>query len=171
MPLADAKVGIMTHSFLYGTAVFEGIRAYWNEDQGQLYLLKLREHFERILDSSQDPADGPGLHASTSWSTSPSSSCAATATARTPTSGRRVYKSTEAIGVKLHDVECRLNILAIPFGDYIATDRGISVRHRLLAAHRRPVHPVARQDRRLVRQPGVLQDGGACSTATTRPSC
>ena len=52
----------MTHSFLYGTAVFEGIRAYWNEEQGQLYLLKLREHYERIVDSVEDPADGPGLH-------------------------------------------------------------------------------------------------------------
>jgi hypothetical protein len=26
-PLSEAKVSIMTHSFLYGTAVFEGIRA------------------------------------------------------------------------------------------------------------------------------------------------
>ena len=46
--LRDAKVSIMTHSFMYGTAVFEGIRAYWNEDQGVLYGLKLREHMERI---------------------------------------------------------------------------------------------------------------------------
>jgi len=29
-PLADAKVSVMTHAFLYGTATFEGIRAYWN---------------------------------------------------------------------------------------------------------------------------------------------
>ena len=30
----------MTHAFMYGTAVFEGIRAYWNAEQGQLYGLK-----------------------------------------------------------------------------------------------------------------------------------
>src|SRR5688572_1234474 len=59
-PLADAKVGIMTHSFLYGTAVFEGIRAYWNEEQGQLYLLRLREHYERIRDSSKILLMDPG---------------------------------------------------------------------------------------------------------------
>ncbi len=53
VPLADAKVGVMTHAFMYGTAVFEGIRGYWNEDQGQLYLLKLREHYERIVDSAK----------------------------------------------------------------------------------------------------------------------
>ena len=64
-PLADAKVGIMTHSFLYGTAVFEGIRAYWNEEQGQLYLLKLRDALPAHRRLVEDPADGPGLHAST----------------------------------------------------------------------------------------------------------
>ena len=48
VPLADAKVSIMTHAFMYGTAVFEGIRAYWNAEQGVLYGLKLREHMERI---------------------------------------------------------------------------------------------------------------------------
>ena len=36
-----------------------------------------------------------------------------------------MYKSAEAIGVRLHNVDCKLNILAIPFGDYIATDTGI----------------------------------------------
>ncbi len=37
-----------------------------------------------------------------------------------------VYKSDEAIGVKLHDLQSRLNLISIPFGDYIATDRAIS---------------------------------------------
>ena len=32
--MRDAKVSIMTHAFMYGTATFEGIRAYWNADQG-----------------------------------------------------------------------------------------------------------------------------------------
>jgi branched-chain amino acid aminotransferase len=43
-PLADAKVNVMTHAFLYGTATFEGIRAYWNAEQGELYALKLDQH-------------------------------------------------------------------------------------------------------------------------------
>ena len=41
VPLAEARIPIMTHGFLYGTATFEGIRAYWNEEQEQLYGLKL----------------------------------------------------------------------------------------------------------------------------------
>ncbi len=51
VPMADAKVSIMTHAFMYGTATFEGIRAYWNEEQGVLYGLKLREHVERLRQS------------------------------------------------------------------------------------------------------------------------
>ena len=41
VPLSEAKIPVMTHGFLYGTATFEGIRAYWNEEQEQLYVLKL----------------------------------------------------------------------------------------------------------------------------------
>ena len=48
IPMRDAKVSIMTHAFMYGTAVFEGIRAYWNEEQGTLHGLFIREHMERI---------------------------------------------------------------------------------------------------------------------------
>jgi branched-chain amino acid aminotransferase len=59
-PLAEAKVSIMTHAFLYGTAVFEGIRGYWNADDEQLYLLKARPHFERIVDSSKILLMHPG---------------------------------------------------------------------------------------------------------------
>src|SRR6266849_3731696 len=46
--LADAHVSLATHAFNYGTGVFEGIRAYWNASHEQLYVLHLREHFERI---------------------------------------------------------------------------------------------------------------------------
>lgn len=47
----DAKISVMTHAFMYGTAVFEGIRAYWNEEKQKLYALHVREHLERIVNS------------------------------------------------------------------------------------------------------------------------
>jgi branched-chain amino acid aminotransferase len=50
-PLAEAKVSIATHALQYGTGVFEGIRAYWNPAQEQLYVFRLREHFERMARS------------------------------------------------------------------------------------------------------------------------
>jgi branched-chain amino acid aminotransferase len=124
-PLAEAKVSVMTHSFLYGTAVFEGIRAYWNEAHGQLYLLKAREHFERIIDSSKILMMDPGYSVDEMVALTIEllrrnayrEDCYVRAT---------TYKSDEAIGVKLHDLQARLNLLSIPFGDYIATDRAIA---------------------------------------------
>ncbi|MGH2533730.1 MAG: branched-chain amino acid transaminase [Thermomicrobiales bacterium] len=32
-------------------AVFEGIRAYWNDDQGEIYVFRLRDHLERLMRS------------------------------------------------------------------------------------------------------------------------
>ena len=49
VPLAEAKVGIMTHALHYGTGAFEGIRGNWNADDGKMYIFKLREHYERML--------------------------------------------------------------------------------------------------------------------------
>lgn len=47
----DARVHVMTTAFKYGACVFEGLRAYWNEEQGELYGFRLREHFQRLVES------------------------------------------------------------------------------------------------------------------------
>lgn len=49
VPIEKANINIKTNSFHYGTAVFEGIRAYWNEEHQQLYLLFAREHYQRLI--------------------------------------------------------------------------------------------------------------------------
>src|SRR5215470_9331947 len=51
VPMGEAKVSIATHALHYGTACFEGIRGYWNAEHEQLYLLKMREHYERMANS------------------------------------------------------------------------------------------------------------------------
>ena len=53
VPLPEAKIGVMTHAFNYGTAVFEGVRGNWNEEHGELYLFKLRDHVRRIRQSAK----------------------------------------------------------------------------------------------------------------------
>jgi len=45
--------GVTVPAFMYGTATFEGIRAYWNEEQEQLYLLKALPHFKRMANSAK----------------------------------------------------------------------------------------------------------------------
>src|SRR5438132_462291 len=44
----DARLGLMTHALHYGTGVFEGIRGYWNPEHEQLFVLRLREHYKRL---------------------------------------------------------------------------------------------------------------------------
>lgn len=51
VPYAEAKVHVMTPALKYGAAVYEGIRAYWNADQEQLYVFRLMEHSKRLLNS------------------------------------------------------------------------------------------------------------------------
>ncbi len=124
VPLSEAKLPIMTHGFLYGTATFEGIRAYWNEEQEQLYGLKLLQHYQRLHRSAKVLLMKPPV--------SPEELVALTVDLLRRNGFRQdtyirptLYKSTEAIGVRLHNLEERLLIFAVPFGEYIAIDRGI----------------------------------------------
>jgi branched-chain amino acid aminotransferase len=47
VPLAEARVSILTHALHYGTGVFEGIRAYWSEDQKEIFVVRPRDHYAR----------------------------------------------------------------------------------------------------------------------------
>lgn len=126
VPLKDAKVSIMTHAFMYGTAVFEGIRAYWNEDQGKLYGLKLREHMERIrrnagmlLMNDLPPVDELVRIVT---ETIRRNNFRSDAYIRPV-----VYKSGLSIGVRLHKLPHDLCVLAVPFGNYVDVDKGIRI--------------------------------------------
>ena len=44
--LSEATVPVTTHALHYGTAAFEGIRAYWNGDN--LYVFRLTDHIRRL---------------------------------------------------------------------------------------------------------------------------
>src|SRR5437763_13746618 len=51
VPVEHGMISVRTHGFAYGTGCFEGIRGYWNESEQQVYLFRLREHYERLLRS------------------------------------------------------------------------------------------------------------------------
>jgi branched-chain amino acid aminotransferase len=125
VPLRDANVSIMTHAFMYGTAVFEGVRAYWNADHEQLYVLKAREHIERIRNSSKVLFMDEGLPSVDEWVGLIVELCRRNGFRQDAYIRPSVYKSTEAIGVRLHALAHDFYIVATPFGAYIDTDTGI----------------------------------------------
>jgi branched-chain amino acid aminotransferase len=51
VPIADAKVSIMSQVVNYGIGAFGGIRAYWNAEQQQLNVFRLNDHLRRLLNS------------------------------------------------------------------------------------------------------------------------
>ena len=51
LPKAESLVSVDTPAFKYGAMVFEGIRAYWNETQEQLFVFRLGDHCARLEDS------------------------------------------------------------------------------------------------------------------------
>jgi branched-chain amino acid aminotransferase len=53
VPYADAKVHVLSVVVKYAAAVFEGIRAYHNEKTGKLYIFRLQEHLDRLLESAK----------------------------------------------------------------------------------------------------------------------
>ena len=123
VPLAEAKVSVMTHAFNYGTGVFEGIRAYWNDSDEQLYVFLLRPHYERFLNSCRVLMLDIGYSAD--------ELCALTLELlrqenhRTDTYIRPLaYKASEGIGVRLHDLEADFTVFAVPYGKYIESDEG-----------------------------------------------
>ena len=124
--LGEANVSIMTHAFMYGTAVFEGIRAYWNADQGQLYALRVREHMERIRNSAKILLM-PDLPSADQLTAEALEVLRRNRFRQDAYVRPSFYKSTQAIGVKLHGLDHRYYILALPFGDYVDTAVGVRV--------------------------------------------
>ncbi len=124
VPLEEAKIGIRTHAFLYGTACFEGIRGNWNADDGLIYLFRLREHYQRLRMSCRILRIGLPY--------SDDELCDLT----TELVGRSAYtedvyirpiayKSEEAIGPRMHDIADDFLIFVMPFGPYLDADKGI----------------------------------------------
>ena len=120
VPLAEAKIGVMTHALHYGTALFEGIRGNWNSEQQQMYIFRLKEHYERLqkgcrlLRITVPPVD---------------ELCRITVQLAEKCGFREdiyirplAYKSSEALGVRLHDLEDDFLVFAIPWGRYLDMD-------------------------------------------------
>jgi len=118
IPLADAKISVMTNFMHYGTGVFEGIRVNWNEEKKQSYIFCLREHYERLhLGCKVLKMDPPY---------SVDEMCRITVELVEKCGFKEniyirplAYKSTEGLGVRLHGLECDFLVFAFPWGPYL----------------------------------------------------
>ena len=124
VPLRDANINVMTHGFNYGTAVFEGIRAYWNADEEQLFALELIAHYTRIRASARllmmEVRQSPEELAEITVDLLRRDGLREDVYVRPI-----VYKSSETIGVRLHNLDSDITIFGVPFGQYIDTEGGI----------------------------------------------
>jgi branched-chain amino acid aminotransferase len=120
----DARLGLMTHALHYGTAVFEGIRAYWNAKHEQLYLLQPTPHFERMRRSANV------MRMILPYSTEQLVNFTLDVLRRNEFKSDvyvrpLLYASSEEIGVRLHNLTHSFFIYAIPFGNYVEIEAGI----------------------------------------------
>ena len=121
-----ATIPVRTHAFLYGTSVFEGIRAYYNKDENQLYAFRVKEHYERLLRSAK-----------VMWMQSPYSLeeyCKITKKLLRKNEYKTdvyirptLYKSSQKVGPTLTDNEDSFLIFTTPLGDYFDAERGLKL--------------------------------------------
>jgi branched-chain amino acid aminotransferase len=117
VPYSDVKFGVLTHAMNYGTAVFGGLRAYWNDDEKQLFVFRPQDHFRRFLQSAKLlcmdlPVSGDDLVGGL--------------VELIRTEGHKedlyirplAFYSDEIIGVKVHDLHAETSIVVLPFGAY-----------------------------------------------------
>ena len=124
IPLADAKISIMTHAFNYGTGTFEGIRGYWSAAEEQLYVFRMHEHYERLHNSARI------LAISLPYSVDELETITLEILRRSGFRGDTyirpiAYKSGLGIGVSMTGVSDDFMMYCQPMGNYIDIDRGI----------------------------------------------
>ena len=124
--LSEAKISIATHGFLYGTAVFGGMRAYWNEEKQRLFVFRPYDHFHRLLNSGKMmamtiPYDEESLIQLTiellrldNWKQD---------LYLRPT----IYKADAGIGVRLHDLKDEFCMFVMAYEPYVKNDTNAHV--------------------------------------------
>lgn len=125
IPEENAKLSVKTHAFLYGTSIFEGIRGYWNAEEQQIYIFRMKEHYERMHKNSKILFMQPEF--------SVDEMCKATVELLKKNAPKEdsyirptLYKSDCCIGPKLDGKDSFL-IFTCTLGNYVDIDKGLSV--------------------------------------------
>jgi branched-chain amino acid aminotransferase len=126
VPYSEVKFGVLTHALNYGTAVFGGLRAYWNEDEKQLFVFRPNDHFRRFLQSAK-------LLCMNLRVSEDDLVKGLVELLRTEGHEEDLYirplafYSDEIIGVRLHDLTAEVSIVVMPFGAYNKNEENMHV--------------------------------------------
>lgn len=125
--LENAKVSIMTNALQYGTAVFGGIRGYYDIEEKKLSLFRIRDHYKRFLSSIKIlGCDFPysleqliSIHLDLIKKNAP-----------TINSYFRpfAYVSNTSLGPNLHNVTLDYALYMIPLEEYMPLGKGLSLK-------------------------------------------
>jgi branched-chain amino acid aminotransferase len=126
VPYSEAKVGVATHALNYGTAVFGGIRAYWNEEKERLFVFRPMDHYRRFLNSCRLLCMDV-KHTAETLTDLTLELLRKDAYRQDIYIRPLAYKAEEGIGVRLHDLKEDLTIFALPFGKYVKNDTSAHV--------------------------------------------
>ncbi len=124
MPLAEARVGVLTQALHYGTGCFDGIRGNWDSEREGFCLFRLQDHYKRMLDACRI------LKIALPYSVDDLCRLTTELLAR---SGYRehvyirplAYKSAENLAIRLHDLEDDFLIVVTTFPTYLDTENGV----------------------------------------------
>jgi branched-chain amino acid aminotransferase len=126
IPIENAQISILTHAFNYGTALFEGIRGYYNPDEDNVLIFRLQEHVDRMVRnfnilSMKVPENRAAIE----------KICIELVRRSEFREGVYIrpicYKSDLSLGPKVHNVGSRLLCYVIKLGDYVDIQSGLDV--------------------------------------------
>jgi len=124
MPLSEAKIGVLTHALHYGTGCIEGIRGNWDSKERRFCLFRIQDHYARMLGGCRI------LKIKLPYSVDNLCQLTAELVER---SGYQedvyirplAYKSSEALGPRLHNLDDDFLVIVTTFPTYLDTEKGV----------------------------------------------
>lgn len=125
VPSSEANISIQTHAFQYGTSVFGGIRGYYNESKQNLYIFRLRDHYQRLVNSAKIMQ--------LNFDKTPDELVAITIDLIKQSNYKQniylrpiIYTSALQLSPRFHDVKTQIAIYVLKLDDYLDTQNGLT---------------------------------------------
>lgn len=125
VPAEEANISIQTHAFQYGTAVFGGIRGYYNESKQNLFMFRLQDHYQRLLNSAKIMQ--------LQFQKTPAELVSITLDLLKQSNYKQniyirpiIYTSALQLSPRFHDVKTEIAIYILKLDDYLDTQNGLT---------------------------------------------